>query len=302
MFKEIRPEEFLNNKLQHTLNNQWTRYALRTYKAGDKISKLFDEAYKSDKINTFYSDIIAQNKINGVIEISIDPIEYMLMSTNVSGWNSCHKITEGRKLSQGCYSGGIFSYMCDKVSMIAFRHDGKLYDYKIENQKIKAHSKNWRQMIWIKEDFSVLVLSRQYPSYFPEITKTAREILQEQINNYTQDETIWVHTDNEEKIRNYVCNNRIKKYNDETEKLNALHYNDILNGYNCDMSYRKESVLEDDMIAIGSYPACAICGDEILEVHDYTFGRNCYYDVYNNSDDDYDEDEDDEDEDWDDED
>lgn len=255
--KAITDEELLDNKLHHTISNDWCVYS-RRYKSGEKVSKLLDEAFHNDKLNILYSDIIAQNKIKGTVEISIDPIEILLMSCNVSGWNSCHRIAlvneEG--LNYGCYSAGIFSYMCDETSMIAFRHDGKTYDYKINKQKVQARSKNWRQMIWINKDLNKFITSRQYPNKIEEVTKTVRELLEEQIDSKEQSEKNWVHSDKQDKIRQIL--------EDRKDVSSPLHYNDMLRGYNGDLCYKKGLKIKDNEIMVGANPVCPNCGKRLL--------------------------------------
>lgn len=255
---EIYDSEIANNKLEHDiLGNSFQTYC-RSFKKGEKVSKVLDELYHSKDLNMRFSDIVAKTKIKGFIEISIDPIDILLMSCNMSGWTSCHTIAkpgyDGR--TYGCYSAGIFSYMCDSSSMIAFRHDGKEYDYKINKNTIKAKSKNWRQMIWIKEDFKAFITSRQYPKYMDQVAKEIRELLEEQINSYIE-ENIWVHTSKKENIKKYISNKR-EGYGSN------LHYNDVKYNYDCDMCYHKESKLVHNFIKVGSYPVCPICGDNVI--------------------------------------
>lgn len=266
VLKQFSNREFIKNQLEHTLDYDWNRLHSRIYKTGERISKILDEAFKNDKFNIYLSDIIAQNKIKGIVEVSIDPIEYLLMSLNVSGWSSCHtlhKVNQG--LSYGCYSAGLFSYMCDSNSLIAFRHDDKMYEYKINKQKITAHSKNWRQMIWVTKDFKAFIASRQYPVEIEEISKTAREMLEEQISG---DEVNWVHSKNDEKLKKVICDKKHKN-------IYPLHYNDILHGFSGSLCYEKGTVIETDMLEIGSYPACPVCGEEILTSQERPTGRKC---------------------------
>lgn len=264
-------EEIVNNKLTHDIycdDEGWTKYIKGTYKEGTKISKIINEVFKNDKLNTYFSDIIASNKITGVLEISIDPIEYLLMSCNKSGWSSCHTIHKfGQGKSYGCYSAGIFSYMCDDVSLIAFRHDGKLYDCSFQKQTAKVHSKNWRQMIWLSKDFKQFIASRQYPNYSEEITKNAREMLEERINEFFGAENTWVHTQKESKIKSLVS--------DYIKGGNVLHYNDMLHGYKGDLCYIKDSLNDDSGIVVGSNPTCLICGKKTLLRSGYPMCIDC---------------------------
>lgn len=250
----------LENKLHSDINNNWTNYS-RIYKAGERVSKVLDEAFKNKNFNMRYSDIIAKNMVKGVIDISIDPIEILLMSCNVSGWTSCHTIHDmnGRGINYGCYSAGIFSYMCDNVSLIAYRHDGKLYDFKIGKQKIQAKSKNWRQMLYVREDMKVFIASRQYPMNSEEITMSVREMLEECIDEYTEQKT-WVHTSTEKgtKVKDIIADKAYKSY------IEPLHYNDISHGFRADMCYHKDMELKEDSLEIGSFPVCPICGEKLL--------------------------------------
>ena len=272
VLRNISNDEIINNLLNSDYDGyDWQDYSSTyCYQRGTKVSKLLKEACNNDKLDIAFSDIIAQNKIRGIIEISIDPIEILLMSTNVSGWQSCHRITSiGHTKDWGQYSGGIFSYMCDNVSMIAFRHNNKLYDFNIYKSKTQQHSKNWRQMIWINEDFTQFVTSRQYPGKMEGITKEIREMLEEQINNY-KGEFTWVHSDNMDKIKKIL-----KDYKYNNNSTNIMHYNDMLNGYSGDLCYKKDTEIIKDSIIVGSNPVCTLCGKNIMLKNRYPFCIDC---------------------------
>lgn len=263
VLKTLRDEEILDNKLHRNYHRNafdFLRY-MRDYKEGDKVSKLLDDAFKNDKLNIEYSNIIANNMIQGTIEISINPIEYMLMSCNKSGWSSCHRLfSVGQSgVDYGQWSAGIFSYMCDEVSLIAFRHDGKLYDYTVNRQKFQAYSKNWRQMIWMSKTLDSFIASRQYPVYKEEISKLVREMLEEQgADDATENqENKWIHTSSDTRLQSKVRDNDTDGH--------ILHYNDILHGYNGDLCYKKDKASEErSIIVVGSNPVCPNCGKGFL--------------------------------------
>jgi len=221
------------------------------FERGEKVSKVLNECFKNDKLNTMFSDIIAKtsNRIKGKLQISIDPIDYMLMSCNKSGWTSCHTIHKfGEGVSYGMYSSGLFSYMCDEVSLVAFRYDGNIYDFDFNGQKVKTYSKNWRQMIYLNSDtFSTFICSKQYPNANEEIARTVREMLEEQINSYIENTENWVHSTNNTDMCNIMRN------------VTDLHYNDITHGRNGEMCYIKGSTPPSKSIRIGAYPICPSC-------------------------------------------
>lgn len=272
-FKRLLDSEILTNKLTRNYdcyNTECLTYS-HSFSIGDKVSKMVDEMFHNEKLNMAFSDIIAQNKIKGIVEISIDPIEYLLASCNQSGWNSCHRMfqvgTTG--YSYGQWSAGVLSYMCDDVSMIAFRHNGKLFEYKINNQKVQAHSKNWRQMVWINKDFNEFIYSRQYPNRIEKVTKIVREMLEEQIDNNIECEKNWVHSTDKSKMKNIVADNN-------NLKSQVLHYNDVLHDFQADLCYKKELELKNNSIKVGSNPICPNCGNEVIINHSYPECNHCH--------------------------
>lgn len=270
----IENEEFIENKLHHSINDYDFNCFCRGFKAGERVSKVLEETLNNEQLNIDYSDIIAKSVVKGVIEISLDPIEFLLMSVNRSGWESCHaiyKFSQGA-YSFGCYSSGIFSYMCDETSLIAFRHSGKLYDYQIEKQKISAYSKNWRQIIWIDKGLENFVSSRQYPCYNDEINKEVRELLQTQISKTTGN-TNWVHSRSQDKIH-YLLKDNIENIYKTTK--GALHYNDMLNGYEGDLSYIKGSTAQQYSTFVGSFPVCPNCGKRLILEENLPICSECY--------------------------
>lgn len=81
--------------------------------------------------------------------LSVNPVDYLLMSNGVNGWRSCHNIYNG------CYMAGTLSYMNDAVSMVFYTVDESVTsDYAYE-PKIN------REMFYYSN--GVLIQSRLYP-------------------------------------------------------------------------------------------------------------------------------------------
>ena len=274
---EIPRDDFSKNELQRELHAGWMENVGKkpTYPKGTKVSKILNEAFNNEKMNIAYSDIVAESKMKGILEISIDPVEILLMSTNRSGWDSCHKISSGgRCRSWGGYSGGIFSYMCDSASMIAFRHSIEKVTMKFWKNNVEINSKNWRQMIWVSKEMDIFVASRQYPAKSDETTQKARELLETTIDSYKKKkgETSWVHSKDQGKIKSSVADyNSYKHISD----LRTMHYNDMLQGYEGDLCYLKGKILGASEIIVGSNPVCPICGKEIMSHNNYPMGDRC---------------------------
>lgn len=179
----------------------------------------------TNKIADDFSKIIANTKIKGKVCISINPIDYLLMSANKSGWDSCYKLfsQSGNSNSCGSWSNGIFSYLQDKATLIAYKCSNQTYEYKVGKAKFEANSKNWRQLIYLDTTTNCFVTSRQYTEVNDDISKIAREILEEALSKNLGLENSW-------KTKSfYNKTNKLKwVINKIKETVSYYSYNDIL--------------------------------------------------------------------------
>lgn len=219
---------------------------------------------RNEQFDIEFSKIIEKTKIKGFVTLSIDPVDYLLMSLNRSGWSSCHTLhreEEGSR-SWGCYSAGTMSYMCDRATLIGFRHSGTLYDYKINKVKFKEYSKNWREVIYYDNKTHAFIASRQYPYSDENISKELRTMFEEILSNKFGFENRWK-----------VINSGIGKYIDDCQEL---HYNDMLNDYSGKMCYPQAENLDTVCFdCIGSSPICPICGENDLDEANKPFCSYC---------------------------
>lgn len=66
-------------------------------KEGMKLSKFLSKAMNNKEFDIDYSKIMEKGVVKGKIVISIDPLDFILMSCNNSGWTSCHTISKDGK-------------------------------------------------------------------------------------------------------------------------------------------------------------------------------------------------------------
>lgn len=128
---------------------------LRQLIPDDQEWKILNGKWKSRReiFDIEYSKLVQSFRSKGIITISVDPIDYLTMSVNDSGWRSCHHAYNGE------YRGGCLSYMMDDSSIVAYVHNGSEADY----GEFSHNSKNWRQMLYISPKDGLCVFSRQYP-------------------------------------------------------------------------------------------------------------------------------------------
>lgn len=130
-------------QLKDIINNQIT-YVPKVYQKysdgytkGMKLSKFMSKIMDSAEFDIELSKIMQNREIDATIEVSIDPIDFMTMSIHQHKWSSCYDIR------MGCYSNCAFSIMCDKGSVICFKHNEKEYDYKIKTKGSEIFEYKW---------------------------------------------------------------------------------------------------------------------------------------------------------------
>lgn len=107
-----------------------------------------------EELQVEYSKVFNDKTFNGYLCLSIHPLDYITMSVNGSGWQSCLNAYDG------CYRAGIGALMNSKNTMIGYfttNEEGvQLTD------ELKWNDKKWRTIISIK-DGQFVHLNRQYP-------------------------------------------------------------------------------------------------------------------------------------------
>jgi len=135
-------------KTSRAFNAVCTHYGVDKLHPEEKVvNGVTKTTYPYNKLFAEYSDLVSGLTRKMQFVISLNPLDYLLMSHGVN-WQSCHNIYSG-----GC-KGGTLSYMLDKVSIITFVVD------KIEGEVYKI-PKVYRQMYHY--DGNLFIQSRLYP-------------------------------------------------------------------------------------------------------------------------------------------
>jgi hypothetical protein len=229
----------------------------------EEREKYLELKAKVKEINSFdieYSRLFENRKITGNIALSIDPIDYLLMSTNRSGWHSCYAISkEGQSRYFGEYVSGLFSYMCDPSTIVTYRHSDEMAEYKIGNSKFTEYSKNWRQLIYLDLNNYGFACSRQYPFHDDNLSKTVRGFLEDVLSENLGVENKW-------KFKRITDSSKLKRLiRQVTFNYDRLAYNDILHRdeglfvYNAMMNN-----FSNLQFNVDSNPICPVCGENTI--------------------------------------
>ena len=94
-------------------DNETLKDNIEIYKPGMKISKFLHQYFLDDKFDIDVSKVLQNKVISGQFCISIDPIDYLMSSTNKNNWTTC--MTPGH----GAQSNGCVAYMIDDSGIVA---------------------------------------------------------------------------------------------------------------------------------------------------------------------------------------
>lgn len=271
VFKSVVHDLYEKSIRENIYNGDFSRYQQYCPELvpGMKLTKALSLIMNNPEFDIELSKVYEKQKVKGTIALSIDPVDYVLMSVNKSGWNSCHTLhnfDESDKISFGCYSAGTLSYMCDSATLIAYRHSDKIYEYKINKVKFKEYSKNWREVFYYDNKSHAFIASRQYPYYDENLSKCVRNMFEELLSQKFEFKNIWSVNKKSDDFGNYI-------------KDDGLHYNDMLNGYDGVICFPKGIPMYETEFEVGSYPVCPICGERKLGDEHYPCCWSCYDDV-----------------------
>lgn len=198
------------------------------------ISKKYLSNHKYNKLLAEYSDMITESKRNIKFFISVNPIDYLTMSTGRS-WSSCHGFGGG-------YFGGTVSYMLDSVSIITFVHDEIPRNFATEG-------KIYRNMFHYND--GTLLQSRVYPQGndgCTDLYTEFRRIMQKEIAQMLGVVNSWNDGD---LPKGYL-----------TVNSHGNHYKDYLYGSNAKVSIIGKEKPRGAEITIGHVNVCPNCGRE----------------------------------------
>jgi hypothetical protein len=197
VIKKFDPEEILNNRILTT--EVYYPDSSKLVPTGTKISKylsllpLSDFGYYkklSDQqeeiarefINMVFSTLVSSLNASATIVLSINPLDFLLVSAHTTGWKSCHNFASG-----GYKTGGL-AYMCDKESAVAYAYSNLST---IEGTDIVWPVKKWRQMVFFDNENLCAVHSRQYPYINSIYERKARKLSAKMLSDYGNCDYKW---------------------------------------------------------------------------------------------------------------
>ena len=230
---------------------------------GAKVMRVLQKIAKEFDLPDFE---IFRNHISRITEIrkskikftlSIHPLDYMTMSDNANGWESCMNWTQG----PGSYRAGTIEMMNSPVVVVAYITTKPYYP---ANTSIEWTSKSWRELIIVHPNTICSVKS--YPYYNIAFDKA----LVNWLADLVEEKTEWRYNRKKPQENLESCSN-IKAWQDKEDKDNhfLLHFetNEMYNDFGNTDNYGIFSINPPDnkyhtsTINYSGLMTCMCCGE-----------------------------------------
>ena len=252
------------------------RDGVKTIRVLGKIAEAFNlKGFEDFRI--CHSMVVGQKQIAGKMKLSIHPLDYMTMSDNNSGWDSCMSWH-----NEGGYRHGTIEMMNSPTVVVAYLASDE------DMETVGGYhwnNKRWRQLFIV--DKNAIIAVKEYPFYNEELTRFAAEWLKElAIKNLQWDYedffkyNVCADDDNEVLIhRDYLPSNKNDfaielncgfMYNDFGTTENGRHYIalateiDPENISEWELGYYKKKLF----IPYSGLTECVVCGDKFGDYDD----------------------------------
>lgn len=148
----------------------------KTIKALGKIADIFNLSGFED-FRICHSQILNQKNLGGKLTLSIHPMDYMTMSDNDCGWESCMSWSQEGGYRQGTVEmmnspTVIVAYLASDIPMVI-----SPYPYARSQSKYHWNNKKWRQLFIVDHDAIIGV--KDYPYHNEDLTGEVLEWIRE---------------------------------------------------------------------------------------------------------------------------
>lgn len=227
-----------------------------------KLAKFFElSETKYEEFRIAHSQFLNQDTIKGTLCLSIHPMDYVTMSDNDSGWDSCMNWQ-----NEGDYRIGTVEMMNSPCVLIAYLRAKEDMEFGWGNKLSHWNNKKWRQLYIVTKDLISDI--RQYPWHNDELNG----LCMKWIKDLATANLGWEYSN----LCTYFNNFRDANYNNFCLELSDEPYSiDIY----CDKMYN-DVYSKDQKCFIGidapheieidysGYSECMNCGREINDISD----------------------------------
>lgn len=220
---------------------------------------------KFEKFRLEHSQILNDKIVKGDLVLSIHPLDFMTMSDNDSGWQSCMSWVD-----DGCYHVGTVEMMNSNNVICCYLKNKKDWNFDFNNKDAVWNNKKWRQLAYITPE--IIMTGKAYPYQNEILSHTILNTLdalaqKEWGFNYTYG----IEPYNDMKYINTIAAmDRARSYRmlpkSAFHKKNILFdtrgmYNDVLNDHNTTYWCKRNKVNKTTIISTSGKAPCLCCGE-----------------------------------------
>ena len=213
-----------------------------------------------ESFNKWRDDISVINtdkEINAELVFSINPVDFITMSDNKSGWTSCMSWIDG-----GAYSVGTIEMLNSNLAVVAYLRNSQPFIY----NDIEIPNKSWRSLVFIHKD--LLLVGKHYPYQSEILANIALEKLQEVLKKNLH----WTY-----QYKNQLYKDMIHSYfndyvRDEFQRIHSGHkiyvytnvmYHDIIEDHNTNYWCCRNYIDKNLYLNLSGPATCMCCGEPI---------------------------------------
>lgn len=242
------------------------------------------------------SQVIQEDKIEGRLCFSVHPLDYLSSSVNGYNWRSCHAL-------DGEFRAGNLSYMLDQSTIICYLKSNDENDVVLPMfpSNVPWNSKKWRVLIYLSQNWDMLMAGRQYPFSSKSGLDLILKYLLPALKLNGEDYCNW----RQDYVENYTGKNgnqydlfsqyipirgKLYDFNDIVEDgPRALQFNDLLKSstyhepyYSIKNNYGWIHYLSTPKITVGHEVKCLCCHNNFILDSEMMSCRECAetYDLY----------------------
>lgn len=227
-----------------------------------KLAKFFElSETKYEEFRIAHSQFLNQDTIKGTLCLSIHPMDYVTMSDNDSGWDSCMNWQ-----NEGDYRIGTVEMMNSPCVLIAYLRAKEDMEFGWGDKLSHWNNKKWRQLYIVTKDLISDI--RQYPWHNDELNGLCMKWIKDlaTANLGWQYSNLCTYFNN---FRDADHNNFCLELSDEPYSIDIYcdkMYNDVYSkNQKCFIGIEAPHEIEIDY---SGYSECVNCGKEISDISD----------------------------------
>lgn len=227
-----------------------------------------------DSFNKWRDDISVINtdkEINAELVLSINPVDFITMSDNKSGWTSCMSW-----IDSGAYSTGTIEMLNSNVAAVAYLRNPQPFSY----NGLDIPNKSWRTLVFIHKD--ILLVGKHYPYQSEALAKIVLDKVKEIIKNnvgwkYQYNNQLYldmIHSYDNTYIRDYFW--RLNSHHKIYVYTNIM-YHDIIEDHSTEYWCCRNWVKKNLYLNLSGPATCMCCGELIDKEKTNNFSTSAKY-------------------------